>query len=140
MFNTPAQSYQMALMLVLGMIASQAYASPPSSDRADGIRVEHLSSSRYDVSRVRVKHDLESIRVSGEVARVIPQRGMIPGKVRISLIDADGQLLEQAMVKPMRRNRQDQSAHFYARLATPTVVEGSHVSLPISLLIEHSGR
>jgi hypothetical protein len=132
MSNTPNRSSRIALLIALGMLIGPACANQPVSARTDGLTVERLSSSDYDFSRVRVEPDVDSISISGEVARVIPHRGMIPGKVVISLIGADGQLLEQAEVKPMRRNRQDQSAHFYARFET-SATAGSR------LLIEHSG-
>ena len=131
--NRPARAYRMALMLALGMILGPACANQPLSERADGITVERVTSSHYAFSRVRVEPGADSLTVSGEVARVIQRRGLIPGKVRIALIAADGQLLEQTEVQPMRRNRQDQSAHFYARLASPAVA-GSR------LLIEHSSN
>lgn len=132
MSKTPLRSHRIALMLALATIVGPACANQPLSDRADGLTVERVSSSYYDFSRVWVEPDVDSISISGEVARVIPRRGMIPGKVRISLIGADGQLLEQTEVTPMRRNRQDQSAHFYARFETSATAGGR-------LLIEHSG-
>jgi len=130
--NTPTRLSQIAMLIALVMITGTACANQPLSDRADGMTVERASSSHYHFSRVRVEPELGAMSVSGEVARVIPHRGMIPGKVRISLIGADGQLLEQAEVKPMRRNRQDQSAHFYVRFETPAMAGGR-------LLVEHSG-
>jgi len=130
--KTPTRLSQIAMLIALVMITGTACANQPLSDRADGITVERASSSHYHFSRVRVEPEVGAMSVSGEVARVIPHRGMIPGKVRISLIGADGKVLEQAEVKPMRRNRQDQSAHFYARFETPAMA-GSR------LLVEHSG-
>ncbi len=130
--NTPTRLPRIALLIALVMIAGPACANQPLSDRADEMTVERASSSHYHFSRVRVEPDVGSMTVSGEVARVVPHRGLIPGQVRISLIGADGRLLEQAEVKPMRRNRQDQSAHFYARFETPAMPGGR-------LLVEHSG-
>ncbi|MEA3641973.1 MAG: hypothetical protein VBE63_18830 [Lamprobacter sp.] len=88
------------------------------------MKIERISSNHYNFSRVRVEPGVDSISVSGEVARFASHRGMIAGKVRIALIGAEGQLLEQAEVKPMRRNRQDRSAHFHARLAMPAAAVG----------------
>jgi len=128
-----ARRYRIALMLALGMILGPACANQPLSARADGITVERLTSSHYEFSRVRVEPAADSLTVSGEVKRLIQRRGLIPGQVRIALIAVDGQLLEQTEVQPMRRNRQDQSAHFYARLASPAVAGNR-------LLIEHRGN
>ncbi|MBK5931013.1 hypothetical protein [Halochromatium salexigens] len=134
MFNNRTRLHRIALLIALSSVLGSACASQPLGDRvdADRLTIERVTSSRYEFSRVRVESGAESIRVSGEVARVILQRGLIPGKVRISLFGANGELLEQTEVKPMRRNRQDRSAHFYARLAMPATVGNT-------LLIEHGG-
>jgi hypothetical protein len=120
MFNQKTDFYRLALLLALSLMVAPACASQPLGDRAeDGLRVERTSSSRYTFSRVDVEPHAGWISISGEIARLIPQRGLIPGTVQIALIAADGELLAQTEVQPMRRNRQDRSAHFYARLETP---------------------
>lgn len=132
MTNNPTRTARISLLIALSIVLGSACANQPLGDRADALLVERATSSRYHFSRVRVEPSAESISVSGEIARVIPHRGMIPGKVRISLLGADGQLLEQTEVTPMRRNRQDRSAHFYSRLSAASGA-GQTVRL------EHSG-
>jgi hypothetical protein len=134
MFHNRTRLHRIALLIALSSVLGSACASQPLGDRvdADALTIERATSNRYDFSRISVESAAGSISVSGEVARAIPHRGLIPGKVRLSMFDADGQLLEQTEVKPMRRNRQDRSAHFYARLAMPATVGNT-------LLIEHSG-
>ncbi|MBK5938746.1 hypothetical protein [Halochromatium roseum] len=123
---------RVSLLIALSVVLGPACANQPLSDRTDALVVERATSSRYHFSRVRVEPGAGSISVSGELARVIPHRGMIPGKVRISLLDADGELLEQTEVAPMRGNRQDLAAHFHARLSAASGT--AH-----RVQIEHSG-
>ncbi|MEA1048521.1 hypothetical protein U5801_01610 [Lamprobacter modestohalophilus] len=132
MINNPTRIARISLLIALSVVLGPACANQPLGDHTDALVVERATSSHYHFSRVRVEPEAGSISVSGEVARVIPHRGMIPGKVRISLLGADGQLLEQTEVAPMRRNRQDLSAHFYVRL-------GAAPGAGQTVRLEHSG-
>jgi hypothetical protein len=132
MFHTYLSFQRIALLIACSLFILSGCASRPAGEPIEAPKVELVSSSRYAFREVRVDPGVDSISIKGEVAHLIPHRGMVPGKIRIALIGADGQVLEQTEVAPMRSNRQDRSDHFYARLTTPPPV-GS------KLRIEHSG-
>jgi hypothetical protein len=132
MFHTCLSFQRIALLIACSLFIISGCASRPVGERIEAPEVELISSSRYEFREVRVDPAVDSISIKGEVAHMIPHRGMVPGKIRIALIGADGQVLEQTEVAPMRSNRQDQSDHFYARLTTPPPA-GS------KLRIEHGG-
>lgn len=112
------------LALTLLLMATTLEAANPTVP----LSVERYSSSRFAVGFVQVKPDAakDVLTVRGTVRPRIPARGAIPGQVRITVLDADGHTLAETDASLMRRNRQAQSAHFFAQIAVdPTA--GSRV-------------
>jgi hypothetical protein len=106
---------------MLGLSGPACAAAPVASSDAevridDGLRIEEVASSRFEIERVRVRRSEDTLSVSGDVSRVIRSRGFIPGQVKVRLLGPDGAVLAEDRATPMRRNRQARSAHFFVRL------------------------
>ncbi len=107
----------MAAVLVGSLsFAMSACATQPAGSSVAGLNVETSAASHYEITRVRVEQDAGVIDIRGDVSNTLPQRGFIPGQVTLRLVGPDGETLAEDSTKPMRRNRQARSAHFYTRL------------------------
>jgi len=110
---------QMALAAALAgllSLSASACAAMPVASNGSELRIEEVTSDRFTMERVRVRRGADALSVSGDVSRVIPRRGFIPGQVEVRLVGPDGALLAADSATPMRRNRQARSAHFFVRL------------------------
>jgi hypothetical protein len=108
-------AFAAALAGMLGLSASACAAMPVASSGSE-LRIEEVTSDRFTMERVRVRRDADALSVSGDVSRVVPRRGFIPGQVEVRLVGPDGAVLAADSATPMRRNRQARAAHFFVRL------------------------
>jgi hypothetical protein len=108
-----ASAAMLAGVLVLSGTAC-AMQPLPRSD-AD-LAIETSAARRYEVHRVQVRRAAGALSVSGDIEHVPPARILVPGKVEVSVVGADGAVLAQALTTPMRANPQARDAHFYVRL------------------------
>lgn len=108
---------------LLGLSAAACAAAPLTTGGA-ALQVEETASSGFTIDRVRVRPAADALSVSGDVARVVPRRGFIPGQVEVRLLGPDGAVLAAETATPMRRNRQARSAHFFVRLPVQPVAGG----------------
>lgn len=83
------------------------------------LAVERLSSCAFVIGFVQVDPDAAtaSLTVRGTVRPRMPERGAIPGQMRITVLDGAGCVLATTDTGLMRRNRQAPAARFHARLA-----------------------
>lgn len=107
----------MAGPLALALLLMSA--TPEAANPSTPLGVERLSSSRFTVGFVQVDPDAAAgtLTVRGTVRPRIPSRGAIPGRVHITVLDANMHTLAETDASLMRRNRQAQAAHFHAQLA-----------------------
>jgi hypothetical protein len=97
-------------------LASTACATPPNVAGSNGLEVQASAATHFEIKQVRVRREQDAMSVSGDVSRLLPQRGLIPGRVEVRVIGPDGATLATDSTDPMRRNRQARTAHFYIRL------------------------
>jgi hypothetical protein len=104
-----------ALAAALSVVGAGC-ATQPDVLQTEGLSVQKSADSHFEINRVRVYRDGGALSVSGDVANLMPQRILTPGRVEISVIGPDGSTLVEEITTPMRKNAQARSAHFYARL------------------------
>ena len=89
-----------------------------SAPQEEAIRpaLEVIDSSRAHLSAVRLSEHDGVLTLRGRVSRSIARRGFIPGAVKVTLLDAEGQTLANKMTSPMRPNRQSRFGKFFVQL------------------------
>lgn len=127
--------------VLVSVFAVSACATPWEVASAPEIAVERVSSQQFAFDWVQAQRCSGGIQIRGAVARQIPHRGAIPGYVRVAVIGPDGAVLADTDASLMRRNRQDRSARFHARLTT-TPPAGSRLQVEhvTSAHTQKSGR
>lgn len=78
--------------------------------------IEVLDSSQVHLSALYLRERDGRLTLRGRASRLLPQRGFIPGAVRITLHNAAGDTLATRTVRPMRANRQAHFGQFYVEL------------------------
>jgi hypothetical protein len=97
-------------------LSGAACAGQPTAAGSAGLPVHTSAQSHFEITRVQVQQDANTMSISGDVANQLPHRSLIPGHVEVRLIGPDGATLAMDSIDPMKRNRQARSAHFYIRL------------------------
>ncbi|GAB0147809.1 MULTISPECIES: hypothetical protein [Marichromatium] len=92
---------------------------------AERPRVDTVDSARVAFGLVQAETETSGVHVHGTLAQRIPHRGAVPGAIRVQVLDAQGQVLAERDVAPMRRNRQALSAHFNTHLEVAPPSDGS---------------
>lgn len=115
--NDDRRLRMLAAALVAALcVVGAGCATQPADVQTEGLSVQKSADSHFEINRVRVYRDGEVLSVSGDVANLMPQRILTPGRIEISVIGPDGSTLAEKITTPLRKNPQARSAHFYARL------------------------
>lgn len=115
-------------LLGLALLTFVGAAAAASGHQQGAPALEVVDSSRLHLSDVRLSQSDEQLTLRGRAARPVARRGLIPGAVRVTLLDAAGQPLVTRTVRPMRPNRQATFARFFVQLAKPdSMPEGARV-------------
>jgi hypothetical protein len=109
-------------------LGGTACAGQPTTAGGAELPVQTSAASHFEITRVRVQQNADTMSISGDVANQLPLRGMIPGHVEARVIGPDGATLATDSTDPMKRNRQARSAHFYIRLPV-SAPAGSRVEI-----------
>ncbi|EIC21772.1 hypothetical protein [Thiorhodovibrio frisius] len=114
----------LAVFVILAPLAAMSAPQEAATQPA----LEVIDSSRVHLSAVHIHERDGVLTLRGRASRLIARRGLIPGAVKVTLLDAQGQILASTIAKPMRPNHQSRFADFFVQLkesdfAAPDIAE-----------------
>lgn len=123
-----------AVISIGGSVLLAGCSATTSLVNEEDVTIERIHSATANITRARLDSSDSTVVLRGELRRLMPGRGPIPGFLRIELIGSDGTVFKKARIGYMRKGAKSRNGRF--NLTLPSELS----ALKAIRVIHHGGR